>query len=365
MQGLTELPNGIDALLTRSEGRNVSIYMPSIRAGPDVRQNRTRFKNLVRDAARSLGSGGDTRELLEPAETLLDDAPFWRHPGDGLCMLVAPDLAWRSWLPRPCEEAVVVADTFHVTPLVPLVADRTDYDVLALSRDEIRLHRGNRFGLEPVETDALSPENLDPGERDFEKQLQFYTGTPSRGGARDAVFYGTGGTDADPDDDTIRRFRRADVALWRVLRRNPQPLVLCGVDRLPSYYRRMSSHPRIVAEVNANPFEFDSDELHRRTWRAVAPLFEAERVTALRRHRKLSGQRDPRAASRLEEILASAAKGRVAVLLAAGIGATPRAGDENLRAVAVVETLRNDGLVYVVDAEQLPSDDGVAAILRF
>lgn len=66
-------------LLKGGEPPRISLYQPTHRANPDNLQDSIRYKNLVRDAERSLRekySGREVRPLLEPFQALSDDYHF-------------------------------------------------------------------------------------------------------------------------------------------------------------------------------------------------------------------------------------------------------------------------------------------------
>jgi hypothetical protein len=49
---------------------------------------------------------------------------------------------------RPVPELVVVADSFHVKPLMRILQSADRYQVLGLNRREIKLYQGNRDVLD-------------------------------------------------------------------------------------------------------------------------------------------------------------------------------------------------------------------------
>jgi hypothetical protein len=63
---------------------------------------------------------------LEPFRALSENQAFWNHTLDGLAVFGSPDSFGAYGLQRTMPERVVVADSFHVKPLVRFVqsADR-------------------------------------------------------------------------------------------------------------------------------------------------------------------------------------------------------------------------------------------------
>jgi hypothetical protein len=71
-------------------GWHVSLFMPTHRAGRETEQNPIRFKNLLREAEDRLLATGlrspDVREILKPAQRLLQESGFWRNQSHGLAV---------------------------------------------------------------------------------------------------------------------------------------------------------------------------------------------------------------------------------------------------------------------------------------
>jgi len=72
----------LDELIKTQERTCLSIFMPAVQAGPEVRQNSTRFKNLLARAER-LWSGSEDEvsasDFLSPLTRLIHDTKFWAN----------------------------------------------------------------------------------------------------------------------------------------------------------------------------------------------------------------------------------------------------------------------------------------------
>ena len=91
----------LKVLLQEQDDLRVSIYMPTRRAGREIRQNPIRFKNRLKRAEAGLWSAGlrvaEIEELLAPARRLQGDPLYWQHPlrsrGSSLLALQTPQPA--------------------------------------------------------------------------------------------------------------------------------------------------------------------------------------------------------------------------------------------------------------------------------
>jgi hypothetical protein len=384
-------------LVEGSEGLCVSIYMPTERAGKEVEQNPIRLKNLLTDAEERLTERDlrtpEARALLEPAQMLLRDSTFWQRQSDGLALFVSSNMLRHYRVPFDFKELLVVGDRFHVKPLLPLLSGDGRFYILALSQSEIRLLQGTRYSISEIDLEDV-PKNLveilewdDP-----EKRLQFHTATRTPGGervqpamrsARPAVFHGHGVASADDPKDYISRFfRRVDEGLGEILDDEKTPLVLAGVDYLHPIYREASTYPYLVAGgIGGNPEELSADELHRRAWSIVHPLFLAEQEDAAAQYRQLAGAGSERASGDLSQVIPAAYHGRVETLFVAThlqrwgvfdpdaneieLHKEARPGDEDLLDLAAVHTLLNGGTVYAVEPQRLPGETALAAVFRY
>jgi hypothetical protein len=72
----------------------VSLYMPTHRVATENQQDRTRLKNLIRQAQESLQTYGlrpaEAESFLEPVTNLLGTISFWKDKRDGLARYISP-----------------------------------------------------------------------------------------------------------------------------------------------------------------------------------------------------------------------------------------------------------------------------------
>jgi hypothetical protein len=376
--------NRLGQLAENSGGAHVSLYMPTHRAGPETEQDPIRLKNLLRAAHEELVATGmrapDAQDLLAPAEALLEDRDFWRHGGEGLAIFVARDQHHRFRLPLAVEELAIVAERFHIKPLLPLYADDGLFYILALSQNEVRLFKGTSRTVDQVELENVSKSLAEAMRYDqFRAQLQFHSSTASAGADRDAMFHGHG-QDADEKDMLLRWFQAMDRALPDALATRRAPVVLAGVEYLFPIFREASSLPNLVQDgIAGNPEELSAEELHARAVELVRPIFTQGRRQAQARYRELAGT--GLGVAQLEPVVLAAHHGRVETLFVPlGVQAwgicdlgenrvethtEAQPGDQDLFDLAAVQTILNGGSVYAVQADEIPGEGPLAAILRY
>jgi hypothetical protein len=371
-------------LLNSHEPPCLSLYQPTHRHHPDNAQDPIRFRNLVRSLDESLRRKLTSREvqpLLDAFMGLADDREFWNYTLDGLAVLAAADFFRVYRLQRPVVELAVVADSFHIKPLLRILQSADRYQLLGLSRQEIKLFEGNRDALDeiaPVEgvpqtiTDALGEELTEP-----HLTVASY-GTGPRG---PAMRHGHGSKKDELDIDTERFFRAVDRAiLEHHSRPSSLPLILAALPEHHSPFRRVSQNPFLLADgIEADPAALAIDTLRERAWRVVEPRYLA----------RLAGLADEFGAAKFKglgsedpSLVAEAAVGgRVATLLIEADRHLPgridyasgRIEPDDLAHPEVDDVLddlgelvlQKGGQMLVVPAERMPTQTGIAAIYRF
>ncbi|MFZ5447149.1 MAG: hypothetical protein ACOZFS_00725 [Thermodesulfobacteriota bacterium] len=377
-----------DELRTLTEsplGPCVSIYMPTHRVPTENQQDRTRLKNLIRQAQESLQAYGlrsaEAESLLEPASRLLGALPFWREKRDGLALFISPAMFRLYQMPTSFDPLVVVAHRFHVKPLLTFLGGN-EFFLLALSQNAVRLFEGSRFGLSAIDDVEGVPKSLADALKYEEliKQLQFRTGIGAGGarGERAAMFHGQ--DVADAKERIQRYFRQIDQGLRDLLREAQAPLVLAGVEYLLPIYKEINTYQHLLnGGVTGNPEGVNPEDLHRQAWDLVEPYFKREQEQAAARYRQLAGT--GRTSHDAGEIVPAAYHGRVEFLFVAvgrqqwgdydpganrvDLHSAPQPGSFDLLDLAATQTLLHGGTVYAVEPAAVPGTALLTAVFRY
>jgi hypothetical protein len=370
-------------LLKGDEPPCISLYQPTHRANPDSLQDPIRYKNLVRDAERSLRekySGREVRPLLERFQELADDRHFWTHQRDGLAVLGSAGTFEVFQFQRPVPELAVVADSFHVKPLLRIVQSADRFQVLGLNRQAIRLFEGNRDVLDEIEPSPAIQQAISGVLEADLKEPHVEVWTHSSGSSGEGVRHGSGSRADEVDSTTDRFFRAADRAvLEHYSRPSGQPLLLAALPEHHAHFRRISRNPFLLADgIEIHPDDLPIEALRERAWRAIEPHYLA----------RLAGLVDMFGAARsrelgsadLAQVAKGAASGRVATLLIEAERHVPGRLDPATGAIEFDDlanpevddllddlaeaVLRTGGEVVVVPAERMPTATGLAATFR-
>lgn len=363
----------------------VSILMPTNSQAHDIEKDTIRYKNLLREARERLSRHGWRRPKLDQffrsAEDLLHDETFWRKRADGLAVFISEDEF--KWFRTPLElkEEAVLAELFHITPLISVLNRESRYFVLALSQKEARLLDCAAEGTRRLDLPEAS-KGLEGtvGYDAPRKEVQFHTGTgDTQGGAkgrRAAIFHGSGGV-AEKDKQLIEQyFRVVDKDVSKALKNQTAPLILAGVDYLFPIYRDVNSYSNLLeAGIEGNPDDAGDKELGQRGWELIEPRLEEAIERALSEYGNLAA--NGRATTDLEVIVPQAMAGRVMRLFVAhdahlwgGVDQGGQAyihdqrqpGDYDLIDLCALRTLLHGQPVYAISQERLPQGKPMAAI---
>lgn len=376
--------NDLAGLLDAHEPPCLSLYQPTHRHHPDNQQDPIRFRNLVKGMEESLRQKylkSEVDPLLEPFQALADDHDFWNHTLDGLAVLGAPGMSRVYRLQRPVPELVVVADTFHIKPLMRILQSADRYHVLGLSRGEIKLFEGNRDTLDQIELAQGVPRTITEALGEELTEPHHTVASYGKGVGGPAMHHGHGARKDEIDRDAERFFRAIDRAvLEHHSRPSGLPLLLAALPEHHSLFRQVSYNPFLMtASLEIHPDALPIDALRDRAWRAVEPQYLARLdglVEAFGEARSKG-----RGADELAQVAEAAMAGRVATLLIEAErqvpgrmdAATGRITLDDLAHPEVDDLLDNlgelvlkmGGQMVVVPAERMPTPTGLAAIYRF
>ncbi len=369
-------------LLTPTEPPCLSLYQPTHRHHPDNQQDPIRFKNLLKQLEESLRQkypSRDVRALVAPFQELVGNAKFWNHTWDGLAVLAGAGVLEVFHLQRPVPELAVVAESFHVKPLLRYLQSADRFHVLALSRDQATVYSGNRYVLDAETLPEEFPAQLEqvvPPERG-EPGVAVASAGAGVGGPKMLRGHDQGKFDVD----TEKFFRAVDQAVTaRFSKPAGVPLVLAALPEHQPVFRRISQNTLLLADgVAGNPKAYSAEELRRQVWQVLEPHYVA-RLERLKENFRTAQARHA-GSSDLSDVARAAVAGRVGTLLVESERVIPGLFDKTTGAIASADlaapeagdlldalaelVLRMKGEVVVVPAERMPTPSGLAAIYRF
>jgi hypothetical protein len=372
-------------LLTRQEPPCLSLYQPTHRSHPADAQDVIRFGNLIKELESSLQQkyrNKDARALLAPFRALANNAEFWKHTLDGLAVFGGSERFDVFKLQRPVSELAIVADSYHLKPLLRILQSADRFQVLALSRDSVRLFEGNRDMLDEIELTAKVPRQLQDvlGEGNAPHYQAVHNTAPGDGQGA-AVRHGQGSKSDVLDAGTEKFFRAVDRSIHEHYSKpSGLPLLLAALPQHHALFRKISQNPLLMEEaIDISTDVVSTDELRKRAWQTIEPDYAADLTRLGEQFR--SNHAKGKSNDDLSDIAAAAIHGRVDTLLVEADRHIPGrmtpdtarisfddAGDPEvddlLDDVAEV-VMKTGGKVLVVPKSGMPTQSGLAAIYRF
>lgn len=380
--------NELKALLAPRQGPCLSLYMPTVRAGDQIKQNPIRFKNLLREAQGKLAEHGlspaEVDDLLAPIANLT----IWNDQKDGLALFLAPGFMEHYQVPMELPERVVVGDSFHVKQMLRLLSEDHRFLLLTMSLHGVHLFEATK--------DALHPIDLGPVEAGMNHLLvmqgveveEIAEGQRPGGPATDrAGFKGGAGSwptrqgSEDPNERNRERikeyFRAVDEALSPILLHDNTPLLLAGVEYLHPIFRECCNYRFLVEKgLHGNYDDVARGDLHAKAWEAMGSTFRAKQEQAEARFHELLGT--GLASNEVEQVVTAACQGRIETLFVpVGVQTWGRwipeearveltgNGGTDLFNLSALQTLMTGGEVLAVDPARVPGEGQIAAVFRY
>lgn len=380
------LRDELNVLVQNTQGPCVSIFMPTHRAGIETNQAPIKLSNMLRQADKKLQEQGlratEARELLSQAEELVKDAFFWRKQAEGLALFISPEVFRTYRLPLGMNEMVMVANRFHLKPLLGLFSLEGRFFLLALSQKDVRLFHGTRDGLSEMSLGNV-PKSIGEalGNDDLSSKRQFHTRVMSGpSGGTNSMFRGHGTGIDDFKTDLLSYFIKINDGVHSLLKDEQAPLVVATVDYLLPLYREANTYANLLSEgITGNPDELSPKELHKQ----ACPLLESY----FKRVQKIAGTKlidllgTGISSKDIKEIIPAAHFGRVDTMFVAvglhqwgifdpemntiTVHEQAEPGDEDLLDYAALQTFLNRGTVYAVQPEDVPGGGPAAALFRY
>jgi hypothetical protein len=286
-------------------------------------------------------------------------------------------------LQRPVDELAVVAESFHIKPLLRILQSADRYQILGLSRKQIKLYEGNRDALDEIELAQGVPRTMIDA---LGEELTVPSQTVASYGGVDVghspIHHGHGGGEPEVDIDAERFFRAVDRA---VMEKHSQPsglpLILAALPEHHHMFHSVSHNPFLMREnIDSHPDAMSSiAELRQRAWQLMQPHYLARLDTLVEEFG--NAKADELGDDDLAHVAKAVVGGRVSKLLIEACREVPgRINTEtgniefsklnNPKMNDILDdlgrlTLTMHGQVVVVPSERMPTKSGIAAIYRY
>ena len=362
------------------EGLCVSLFLKTHRHSPDNKKDALMFKNLVKKTKTHIDKkfpDSNTDDLYSKLDALIKDNLFWKDTKDGLAMFANEEAIHYYFLDDDVPTDVYVENKFRVIPLIDYFQASDQFYLLALGAEDYKLYRGNRTLMEKVDIPDDHPKTMNEvlGEEHPDKYLTHGT---YAGGDKN-MFHGHGGEKDESGVDRRRYFRFVnDYVTDNYLNDTEMPLILVSLKEHQGTFKKVSDNKHLVHTIDMQYTAKNKNKIHELV-NAFLKERHQEKIKNLLND-FYTAKSNGRASDLLSEVAMAATQAKIDTLFIEkgkefpGIfhkdtGELEYGEDKDYGADIyddlAKDTLEKDGVVYIVDQEDMPGESGICVIYRY
>lgn len=370
-------------MIFKEAGPLISLYQSTHRSFPDNRQDPIVFKNLLRVIENSLKqkmSGDLINTIMKPFYEIKEEKAFWNNTSAGIAVLASQHKCIVYHLHNPVKELAVVADSFHLKPLLQAFQSIENYQLLGLSRENFILYQGNRYGFHEIRIDPDTPRTMQAvlGDQLSDSYLSHgsYAGT---GGS--TMYHGHGDAKEEIDKDTEKYFRYVDsFVLENYSKPSRLPLILVSLKEYHSEFRKLSNNPYLLEESISKSIEsIETDDIQEKARVIIETIIQEKTHKLAESFAK--AEAESLGSSDLEQVAKAASESRIETMLIEEDKIVPGNLDSQTGVIRFGDIDRPDhddilddlaelvlsggGAVVILPKDKMPSTTGIAASYRY
>ncbi|HLS95913.1 hypothetical protein BC792_11671 [Sphingobacterium allocomposti] len=365
----------LNSLVSQDPSPSLSIYLPVHKNLSESPLDILSLKNLIKDIRTQVDPSEipAVETLLEPVERLLNDKNFARGKAGTLAIFSSPGLFETVLLPDQYPAAFYLDDCFYIVPLLAFAGSNTDFHVLALGKNRVRLFEGNLCHFEEIPLEDRIPTTMEQALGSHLTENHIHGAT---GGA--TAIHGYMEITDEKETDNTRFFRIIDREIDSQFSRGRKiPLILAALPENISLFHSLSKNECLVREgIALNADGIDTTELHQR----ALDIMENMRQVVIERHlnRYNIGKSEQLASDVLADIAVHAMDGRIERLFVAKgkrlpgtvsiedrtLTPDPNGHGDIINKIAWL-TYKNGGTIHALDNAEGAFPEGIGALNRF
>jgi hypothetical protein len=364
----------------------LSLYMPTHQHHPENLQDPIRFQNLMKKLEESLVLKYDNaaaKNFLAPLESLYQDSSFWKYTSKGLAVFSSPDFFEVIALQAPIEEFAIVADSFHTKPLRQYLQTMDHFHVVGISMSSVKLYEGSHHYFTEIELDSSIPQTME--EALGEELTDKHTTVASYGGTSGHsvnMRHGHGGKKEEIDNDVERFFRVVAQEIYEKHSKSTGwPLILAALSEHHSVFQKVNKNPNLLQKgIELNPTALSFDDLKNKAWEIMEPKYLEKMQEQVDQYEQ--ARANYKGSDDLQTVSVAAVEGRIDTLLIEAdriiakritnleTGNTQNKDINNPRVDDLLDDMselvtKMGGTIFVLPADQMPTENGFAAVLRY
>jgi hypothetical protein len=318
--------------------------------------------------------------IMKPFYELKEDKYFWNTTLDGIAVLASKKKCIVYNLHDPVKEFAVVANSFHIKPLIKAFQSTENYQLLGLSRESFSIYHGNRYVIKEIVINPDAPRTMKEVLGDQLSESYLSHGSYAGAGGP-TMYHGHGDVKEEIDKDTEKYFRYVDSFVFENYSKTGKlPLILVSLSEYHSEFKKLSNNPYLLEEGISKSIEsMDLDEIQKRA-RMIIETINTEKIHKLTESYAKS-EVDLLGSSDLAQVAKAAYESRVATILIEEDKIVPGKIDAKTGEIKYGDldgpdcddilddlaelVLSGGGAVFVLPKDKMPSTTGIAAIYRY
>jgi hypothetical protein len=374
----------IRELMNERQAPCVSLYMPTHRSHPDNLQDKTRFKNLMKQVLESLSDHypDDLQSISLTLEEIKNNDELWNHTLDGIAIFIAQGYVKIARLHERVDELAILSANFHTKPLLYYLQSLDRFFILGISISDMQLYQGNRYVIDQLTLPAEAPHSLSSalGDELTDKHLTVasYDGS---GGEGAGMHHGHGGRKDEVGKDAEKYFRIvADYIYENYSKKIHWPVILAALTEHHNLFKKVNKNPFLLSDgITVHPSSTSDEKLLGFAWEIMEAHYAQEINKLIERFNK--ERANSLGSDNMEEVAFAATQSRVDTVLIESDRIIPGSlikesgkikkdqldnpieGDL-LDEIAVL-VIRQGGEIRILPQDKMPSKTGIAAIFRF
>lgn len=363
-------------MLSRAEGPCVTLCLAPHVAGTGSQPSSTGLKAMLLEVKQALHECGvheqDAASLLEPLQAMTTEPAMQMSHEHALCLFRSPREFHCFFVRAAIEPGWHVEERFTVQPVLAHLDYRTSFLLLALAAKHVRLLRCEGGEMSAIPFPAGVPENEveftgeGPGEEHTKNHASGIKFGSSEGQEKSAHFLA----------DFMKAIDRGLLPIYREL---GLPLVLAGVNEETAAYTSISNYTSLVPEgvklspdggVTSAELVHAAEAILKR-WKSPAEKQALTDFAAMglgRRSTDSAAILQAAASGKVQHLLVqrgARVPGHAQRILGLGAGEGYVYRNADLVNAATVEVLKHKGIVWLLEAEQMPEPVPMAAVMRY
>lgn len=344
----------------------------------EVEATQIQFQNLLKDAHQKVCEAYDEKtcnEYFNQLKKLRDDATFWRKASESVVFYATPNEVYYYRLSVPVYNGVILSKQPYVLPLIANFQYVSYYHLLCLSHDHFKLFNGRGSQLQEIELPEDAPDNNDKalGEEltGGELNVADYNGSTGPG-----IFHGHNEKSNEVQIDQINYFRIVDKYVdEKYTKATDLPLVLFSLPENIADFEKITKNSKFdETRVEASPAQLTNQQIQDNASKIVGSIIDRRYKELVERFNETTPEY--RLEAQYADLAMASVQGKIDTLLLEDHYQVDGTIDENgqyhegLETNAyvnqlVINVLNTSGKVYVLEKASMPSNTGIAAILRY